>query len=264
MCAIEGSLRNKTKLPEFYRRYVDGTLVRMPDRAVAIEFLDTLNHAHSAFSFTMELEKNGMLPFLGVQLLNCAPCVEKKVYFKPTNTGLILHYHKHVDSRYKYGLLVTILDRVHRLSSSWAHFSEEECERLREVFRKLRYPIHLIDSVNDRFITSRVAVDHPKRHTDDAIRIVIPYKDQDATVSVKRQLRDLSSKVQKTIQPVFISRKLKQDLSLREPKPNIITQRCVFYLFKCAMQVMSGTQRATCCEQFHRAPQCNQVLHEQV
>ena len=79
MCAIEGSLRNKRKLPEFYRRYVDGTLVKMPDLAVAIEFLDTLKHAHSAFSFTMEVEENGMLPFPGVQFLNCAPCVEKKV-----------------------------------------------------------------------------------------------------------------------------------------------------------------------------------------
>ena len=47
----------------------------------------------------------------------------------------------------------------------------------------------------------------PKQHTDDVIRIVIPYKDQDAAVSVKRQLRDLSSKVRKIIQPVFTSRK---------------------------------------------------------
>ena len=118
-----------------------------------------------------------LLPFLGVQLLNRAPCVETKVYVKPTNTGLLLHYHSHVDSRYKHGLLVTMLDRVHRLSSSWAHFSEE-CECLRGVFRKLRYPNHLTDSVINRFITSRVAVDQPKQHTDDVIRIVIPYKDQ--------------------------------------------------------------------------------------
>ena len=73
----------------------------------------------------------------------------------------------------------------------------------------------------------------PKQHTDDVIRIVIPYKDQDAAVSVKRQLRDLSSKVRKIIQPVFTSRKLKQDLSLREPKPNIVSQQCVVYFFKC-------------------------------
>ena len=51
-------------------------------------------------------------------------------------------------------------------------------------------------------------------------------------MTVKRQLRDLSSKVRKTIQPVFTRRKLKQDLSPREPKSNIVTQQCVAYLFQ--------------------------------
>ena len=70
MCSIEGSLKTQGKLPEFYRRYIDDSLVRMPDLAAATQFLDTLNHAHSAVSFTIEVEKNGMLPFLMVQLLN--------------------------------------------------------------------------------------------------------------------------------------------------------------------------------------------------
>ena len=60
-------------------------------------------------------------------------------------------------------------------------------------------------------------MDQPKQHTDDVIRIVIPYKDQDAAVSVNDNLEILASKVPKIIQPVFTSRKLKQDLSLREP-----------------------------------------------
>ena len=46
---------------------------------------------------------------------------KKKVYVKPTNTGLLLHYQSHVDNRYKRGLLTTMLDRAHRLSSSWAY-----------------------------------------------------------------------------------------------------------------------------------------------
>ena len=82
--------------------------------AAATGFFDTLNHAHSAVSFTMEVKKDGMLPFLGVQLLNRAPCVETKVYVKPTNTGLPLHYHNHVDNRYKHGLLVTIAPTGYR------------------------------------------------------------------------------------------------------------------------------------------------------
>ena len=87
-----------------------------------------------------------MLPFLGVQLLNRAPCIETMVYVKPTNTGLFLHYHSHVESRYEQGLLVSVLDRAHRLSPSWAHFSEE-CDGLRGVFLRLQYPNHLSDSV---------------------------------------------------------------------------------------------------------------------
>ena len=75
-------------------------------------------------------------------------------------------------------------------------------------------------------------MDQPKHHSDDVIWIVIPYNDQDAAVFVNRQLRDLSSKVRKTMQPVFTGRKLKQDLSPGEPRPNIVTQQCVVYLFK--------------------------------
>ena len=74
------------------------------------------------------LEKNGMLPFLGTQLLNHAPRVETKVYVKPTNAGLLLHYQNHVDNRYKWSLLTTLLDRAHRLSSSWTYFSDK-CDR---------------------------------------------------------------------------------------------------------------------------------------
>ena len=59
-------------------------------------------------------------------------------------------------------------------------------------------------------------------------------------MSVKQLLKDLSSKLKKTIKPVFICSKLKQDLSLREPKPNIVTQQ---FVVTCAMQVMLHTQK---------------------
>lgn len=63
----------------------------MPDLVAATGFFDTLNHAHNAVSFTMEVEKDEMLLFISlveVQRLNRAPCVETKACVKPTNTGL--------------------------------------------------------------------------------------------------------------------------------------------------------------------------------
>ena len=79
------------KLPPYYRRYVDDTFTVMPDLSTAKDLLNTLNHAHPAIKFTMEVEKDGMLLFLGTQLLNRAPRIETKVFVKPTNSGLVLY-----------------------------------------------------------------------------------------------------------------------------------------------------------------------------
>ena len=71
--------------------------------------------------------------------------IEIKVYVKPTNSGLLLHYQSHVDNRYEKGLPRTMLDRTHRLSSSWTHFSDE-CDCSKTVFSRLKYPKHLVNS----------------------------------------------------------------------------------------------------------------------
>ena len=58
----------------------------MRDLATATTFLPTLSSAHTSVKFTMEVEKNGKIPFLGTELLNHAPRIETKVYVKLTNT----------------------------------------------------------------------------------------------------------------------------------------------------------------------------------
>ena len=169
-----------------------------------------------------------MLPFLGIQLLNRAPRIETKVFMKPTNSGLFLHYHSHVDHRYKRGLLITMLDRAYRLSSSRSYFTEE-CERLKSVFSKLKYPKHLVDSTVKTFLNLKVANQSPllsKSTTENTTGVVIPFKD-------KTQLRDLSVKLQTIVQPVFTSRKIAQEFPTSEPKPQLIDQQCVVYNFKC-------------------------------
>jgi len=179
MSHIEENLEREGKLPSFYRRYVDDTLTIMPNVQTASDFLDTLNKAqkYSSVEFTMETEWNGMLQFLGIQLLNRSPQIETKVYVKPTNSGLLLHYQSHVDSRYKKGLLRTMLDRAHRLSSaSWIHFSDE-CDRLKTVFSRLKYPKHLVNSTIKSFVDSKVCDQQqplsPSRKTDDTIRVAL-------------------------------------------------------------------------------------------
>ncbi|KAL9980999.1 hypothetical protein ACROYT_G009651 [Oculina patagonica] len=46
-------------------------------------------------------------------------------------------------------------------------------------------------------------------------------------------MKDLSVKLQTTVQPVFVSRKIGQDLLECETKPKLVNQQCVVYQFKC-------------------------------
>ena len=77
---------------------------------------------------------------------------------------------------------------------------------------------------NTPFVNSRVADQQPLQASgnmagNDVTPVVIPFKDQDSANIVKTQLKDLSIKLQTTIQPVFVSRKIGQDLQECENKP---------------------------------------------
>ena len=88
-------------MPNFYKRYVDDTFSIMPNVETAEAFLSTLNDSPPSISFTMELATNGKLPFLGLEIVKLMSRLETKVYKKPTDTGLLLHYQSHFDVRYK-------------------------------------------------------------------------------------------------------------------------------------------------------------------
>ena len=65
------------------------------------------------------------------------------------------------------------------------------------------------------------------------LKTSLSFKDQAAANAVRKQLRDLSYKIGPTLQPVFVSKKLGQDLKPKEIKPSIVNRQCVVYLFSC-------------------------------
>jgi len=131
-------------------------------------------------------------PFLGIQLLNRSPQTETKVYVTLTNSGLLLYNQSHVDNEYKKGLLRTMLDRAHSLSSSWSHFSDK-CDHLKTVFSCLKYPKHLVNSTTKSFVDSKVCDQQqllsPSKETDDMVWVILPFKDQILADIVKKQLK---------------------------------------------------------------------------
>ncbi|KAK3719186.1 hypothetical protein QZH41_020416, partial [Actinostola sp. cb2023] len=105
MCSIEDRLIQMGQLPSFYNRYVDDTLVAMPNVEVALSFLNTLNTLHPSLEFTMETAQDNKLPFLGMLITKTGCHLSTEVYRKPTDTGLLLHFKSHVDIAYKRALL---------------------------------------------------------------------------------------------------------------------------------------------------------------
>jgi hypothetical protein len=54
MCHLEDKLKRDGMIPEFYKRFVDDALSKMPNAAAATVFLEKLNDLHPNLSFTTE------------------------------------------------------------------------------------------------------------------------------------------------------------------------------------------------------------------
>ena len=87
-----------------------------------------------------------------------------------------------------------MLDRAYRLSSGWSYF-HEECDRLREVFCKLKCPQHLIDMAIKKLIDTKVSDPQPYlslQEKTNTVRVILPSKDQSSANVVKWQRSKLS------------------------------------------------------------------------
>ena len=91
------------------------------------------------------------------------------------------------------------------------------------TFTNLKYPGSFINSTVSHFVTS-VRSENPgvqaelSTNKNAVHRVVLPFKDQKSADAGKRQLSDLSNKIDHTHQPVFKSRKISEDLKRYEPQ----------------------------------------------
>ena len=64
---------------------------------------------------------------------------------------------------------------------------------------------------------------------DSPVLIILPFKDQKSTDSVRRQLSDLGKKIDRVLQPVFTGRKISEDLKVTDTNPSLVNQQCLVY-----------------------------------
>ena len=181
----------------------------------------------------MELLIDNKISFIGIEITKNRTKIDTRVYRKPINACLLLHFESHTDKRYKDCLLKTMIHCEYALSSTTEAFNQE-CTRLRSVFTRLDYPSAMINSSITKTIQNFSFGTREKNKEDSSVvRLSLPFKDQTSANAVKRQMRDLSHKIGITLQPVFIRRKLEQDLKPIQIKPPIVNQQCVVYSFTC-------------------------------
>ena len=178
--------------------------------------VNSSNGLHPSIYFTVELFNNDSIPFIGMLITKNGNKLETQVYRKPTNMDLLLHFQNHTDLRYKKCLIKTMVHRAKELSSTHQAFVDE-CRRLKSMFNHLGYPSSLMNGIIDK--CDYLSTLDAKTKSDETLRVSIPFKEQVSANTVKRQMRDLSSKIGIDVQPIYTSEKLEQDLKLKEIKP---------------------------------------------
>ncbi len=79
--------------PLLYRRYVDDCFLLFKSSDHVPRFLNYVNRQHPNISFTSELERDGKLPFLDVEVTRSNGKFSTSIYRKPTFTGFFTNFH---------------------------------------------------------------------------------------------------------------------------------------------------------------------------
>lgn len=175
----------------------------------------------------MEIAEQNTFPFVGMNITKIDNRFITSIHRKSMNTGLLLHYHSHMDKCYKDCLLTTMIHHAYQLSSTPTAFSTE-CNLLHSTFLNLNYPINLINSAINKFLCNIDNIDAAKNTRDDSstIMVTLAFIDQQSANSVKKQMQFLSAIIGVQIKPVFQSKKIGQILALKERKTPIVNNQC--------------------------------------
>jgi hypothetical protein len=116
---------------------VDDTIIIWPHgKTSLINFLEHLNGLHKNIQFTMEVEENGHLPFLNIDIYKKGDgSLGHKVYRKPTHTHLYLHQLSHHHPANKHSVISSLIHRSRALCDPDS--LQQELDFLNGVFNLL-------------------------------------------------------------------------------------------------------------------------------
>ena len=139
----ELALASAPAKPRLWKRYVDDTCCILK-KDTAEELLNHLNSVRPTIKFTVELEKDGTLPFLDTLLRRKDDgSLDITVYRKPTHTDRYLHFQSHHPTHVRRGLVRCLYDRARSITTSEEGLQKEE-HHLAGVLKQNGYPANFI------------------------------------------------------------------------------------------------------------------------
>ena len=220
--------------PILYRRYVDDCFLLFRSLDHVPLFLNYLNHQHPNISFTSELEKDGKLPFLDVDITRSNGKFSTSVYRKPTFTGLFTNFHSFIPLAYKRSLISCLLYRIFNLCSSYENF-HTQLEVIRKLFNLNGFPSHMFDRLVHRFL-NKIFEPKPPIHTvpKKVVYFCLPFTGSHS-LQIRTQINRLCNAAYPHLNIRFIFRSSKRISSFFPFKDKVPTflRSGVVYLFKC-------------------------------
>ena len=129
----------KGSKPLFYKRYVDDTFLLFNNLDQVQSFHTFLNSQHPNIKFTIELECEGKLPFIGISVSHNNLSFSTSVYRKPTDTGLGMQFTSFNQSSFKTNSIMTLLHRCFMICSS-REFFHSQVEYLYQYYTSNGFP----------------------------------------------------------------------------------------------------------------------------
>ena len=136
--------------PVFYARYVDDIFVLLRSVDHVTRLATYLSSKHPNINFTFEIERDGVLPFLDVNVYRDSACFTTTVHRKDTFSGVLTNFDAFIPDTYKKGLVSTLLFRAYMINSSYSSL-HVEVEKLKKIFSRNAYPSSFIDKCIFRF-----------------------------------------------------------------------------------------------------------------
>ena len=141
--------------PKLWTRFVDDTFVIIKSDMVQ-NFSAHINSIEASIKFTIEYEKEDILPFLDILVMKKkGGILATKIYRKETHTNRYLNYESCHSQQQKQGVIISLLNRAAKLITDSKDFKKEK-EMLRRALEDNNYPNWLTKKTFNQFKFSKI------------------------------------------------------------------------------------------------------------